>query len=285
MVGTVERQSLEIAAPISEVIVEIPVGIGDRVAADQVVVRLDSAVAEAELAASEAALAAAEAQQAQAQREFTRIEGLQRARVSSRQELDRAQRARDEAVALVAERTARVVQTQKRLADLTLRSWGGGMVDELPFEVGERTSAGSVVAVVLADQAPYVRVWLPARVASKVELGNRARVEVEGIDGTLAGVVEKIARESDFTPHFALTERESAHLVYETRIRLQDAPRGLRPGLPARVEVTASASPNGASHPAPAPGGTGSPETAPPVEDPPVARTAPDEAADRAEAE
>ena len=44
-----------------------------------------------------------------------------------------------------------------------------------------------------------------------------------------------MARESEFTPHYALTERESAHLVYETRIAIDDAPDELRPGLPARI--------------------------------------------------
>ncbi|MBZ0113952.1 MAG: biotin/lipoyl-binding protein, partial [Thermoanaerobaculia bacterium] len=156
LVGTVERKTLEVAAPISEVIVEIPVAVGDRVSADQIVVRLDSAVAEAELAASEAAMAAAKAAESQAEREFQRIRGLQQARVSSRQDLDTAQRSRDESVALVAERAARVVQAQKRLSDLTLRSWGEGTLDELPFEVGERTSSGSVVAVIVADDQPFV---------------------------------------------------------------------------------------------------------------------------------
>ena len=48
-----------------------------------------------------------------------------------------------------------------------------------------------------------------------------------------------MAREPEFTPHYALTERDRVHLVYETRVRLQDAPPGLRPGLPAEVEILA----------------------------------------------
>ena len=51
----------------------------------------------------------------------------------------------------------------------------------------------------------------------------------------MKGVLEYISSEPEFTPHFALTERESAHLVYETHIVLQDAPSSLRPGLPAQV--------------------------------------------------
>jgi HlyD family secretion protein len=82
-----------------------------------------------------------------------------------------------------------------------------------------------------------VRVWLPARAVARTKPGNPARIEIEGLDGRLPGRVLDIAREPEFTPHYALTERESAHLVYETRVVIDEAPEGLRPGLPARVRL------------------------------------------------
>ena len=51
LAGTVERRILELGAPVSEIVVDIPVAVGDRVAAGQVLVRLDTTVAEAELRA------------------------------------------------------------------------------------------------------------------------------------------------------------------------------------------------------------------------------------------
>jgi HlyD family secretion protein len=63
---------------------------------------------------------------------------------------------------------------------------------------------------------------------------------VEGLEGTLKGELENISREPEFTPHFALTERESAHLVYESRVVLKDAPPELRPGIPAQVYIRIS---------------------------------------------
>lgn len=237
LAGTVERKTLELAAPISEIVVDIPVRVGERVQKDQVVVRLDDSVASAELAAAKAAHAAAQANRIEVDQEFSRIEGLHGARVATRQELDRARRAKDEATALVAERDARVAQARKRWEALTVRSWGDGIIDQLPFEIGERTSAGSVVAVVLADDEPYVRVWVPARAASRLAPGASASIRVEGLDEPLDGELEQINREPTFTPHYALTERESAHLVYESRVRILNAPQGLRPGLPARVAL------------------------------------------------
>ena len=244
LTGTVERKTIELAAPVSETVVEVKAQLGDRVQAGQVIVRLDTAVAEAELAAATAALAASEATQAETAKEFERISRLRKATVVAPKELDRARRARDESVAAVAERKARVAQASKRLEDLTIRSYADGVVDQLPFEEGERASAGGVVAVVLADENPWVRIWLPARAVSRAPREAAAQVSIEGLDQTLNGVLEDVSREPEFTPHYALTERESAHLVYESRIRLEDAPPDLRPGLPARVDL-ALTSPSG----------------------------------------
>lgn len=237
LAGTVERTTLEITAPISEVIVEIPVTPGSRIATDQELVRLDTEVADAELRAFEAALAAAQATLVEGEQEFQRKTELSQRRVASKQELDRARRQRDEAVAVVAEREARAVQARRRLRDLTLRSHDAGVVDQLPFEVGERVPPGAVVAVVQTDDNPWVRVWVPARAVALLTPEARAEVKIEGLPDWFAGRLEEVARQPEFTPHFALTERESAHLVYRARVVLTDAPADLRPGLPARVKL------------------------------------------------
>jgi HlyD family secretion protein len=237
LVGTVERTTLELAAPVSEVVVEIPASLGSRVEAGEIVVRLDTEVAEAELVAAQAALAATEANVLEAMEGFRRAERLAKSRVGSTQELDRARSRRDEVLAVVAERKARIAQAERRLSDLTMRPLAGGVVDQLPFEIGERVPAGGVVAVIQTDDVPWVRIWLPARAVGM--LGGEAEVEVsiEGFDQTITGRLLDVAREPEFTPHYALTERESAHLVYQARIALDNAPAELRPGLPARVTL------------------------------------------------
>lgn len=237
LVGTVERTTLELAAPVSEVVVEIPAALGGRVEPGEVVVRLDTVVAEAELVAAQAALAAAEANVLEAMEGFRRAERLAKSRVGSTQDLDRARSRRDEVLAVVAERKARIAQAERRLEDLTMRSLAGGVVDQLPFEIGERVPAGGVVAVVLTDETPWVRVWMPAGAVAGAGPGTAAEVRVEGSDRWLPAHVRDVAREPEYTPHFALTERESGHLVYEARIALDEAPDDLRPGLPAQVRI------------------------------------------------
>ena len=110
-----------------------------------------------------------------------------------------------------------------------------GVVDQIPFDAGERIPAGGVVVVVLDAAPPWVRVWLPAGRVAQVSPGTPARVRIHGVAGTFAGGVIDVAREPEFTPHFALTERDREHLVYETRVLLDGAPAPLRPGIPAEV--------------------------------------------------
>lgn len=237
MAGTLERRTLEVSAPISEIIVDLPVEVGEHVEKDTVIVQLDTEVVAAELKAHEAAHSAAIALLKEANGEFSRQDKLRRARISTTQAYDAAKRKRDEAFSLVAEKEARIVQAKKRLNDLTIRSRASGYLDQLPYEVGERTPAGGVVAVIIADDDPWVRVWLPTRVVARVRLGQEAKVKVEGLDTWFKAKVEHVSREPEFTPHYALTERETAHLVYETRILLIDPKRDLPPGIPARVKL------------------------------------------------
>ena len=235
--GLLERRTLEVSAPISEIIVDLPVKVGDHIKKDSIIVQLDTEVVAAELRAHEAALSAARALLKEANGEFIRQDRLRKANISSTQAFDTAKRKKDEALSLAAEKEARIVQAKKRLADLTIRARVSGVLDQLPYEIGERVPAGGVVAVVIADDNPWVRVWLPARAVTRVNIGQAAKAKIEGLDSWIDGKVEHVSREPEFTPHYALTERESAHLVYETKVRLTDAKKNLPAGIPAQVII------------------------------------------------
>lgn len=237
LVGTVERTAYELAAPTSEVIIDMPVAIGEPVRAGDVVVQLDTTVAQAELQAFEAGLSAAQAGLSAAEREFKRIEGLRVKKAVSANQVDRARSERDEALAAVAEKRARILQTKKHLEDLTIRPYADGVLDQLPFQIGERVPGGVVVAVVQADEKPWIRIWVPARVVARLAPGSNTQVWLPGHKRVFTGKVTSISREPEFTPHYALTERESAHLVYRAKVVLEDAPVDLRPGLAARIKL------------------------------------------------
>jgi HlyD family secretion protein len=236
-VGTVERTLAELTAPVSEVIYRISVERGQRVAAGEELVRLDPLLAQADLADAEAGVASAQSALTVAEQDLRRAQNLRRTRVASEQDLDRAVLSRDEASARLRSSMARLAAAQKRLDDLILRAPGSGVVDQLPFERGERVPAGAVLVVLLSDDEPWVRVWIPERAAARVAPGTAAEVKIDGISRVLTGRVLDVAREAEFTPHYALTERERVNLVYEARVLLPDAPPELRPGVGAEVQI------------------------------------------------
>jgi HlyD family secretion protein len=237
LVGTVERTQVELVAPVSETLVAVNAERGERVEAGRVVVQLDPTFARAEVARAEAALAGARTAELVARQELERMRRLRTSRVASDQDLDRATLARDEATARLRDAEAQLAAARKREADLSLASPVDGVLDQLPFDAGERVPAGAVVAVILADAAPWVRVWVPEESYAKVVPGTPAEVRIDGIGRQLQGSVLDVSREPEFTPHYALTERDRVHLVYETRVRLLDAPPHLRPGVPAQVRI------------------------------------------------
>jgi len=246
LVGTVERTLVEVVAPTSEVLAELDVARGDRVAAGRVLARLDPTFAESELARAEAGLASARTGAAVADIDLDRVQQLSRERVASRQDLDRARLAHDEAEARLREAEAILAAARKHAADLVLAAPVAGVVDQLPFERGERVPAGAVIVVLIAEEDPWVRVWIPEASFARVVPGTRASIHVDGVAEPLHGSVLDVAREPAFTPHYALTERDRVHLVYETRVRIVDGPPQLRPGVPAEVEILGGADVAGA---------------------------------------
>jgi HlyD family secretion protein len=239
LVGTVERTQIELVAPVSETLVAVGAARGERVARGTVLARLDPTFARADVARAEAALASARTAELVARQELERARRLRASRVASAQDLDRATLARDEASARLRDAEAQLAAARKREQDLELASPVDGVLDQLPFDPGERVPAGAVLAVVLADAEPWVRVWVPETSYVRVLPGTPAEVRIDGLERPIQGSVLDVSRDPEFTPHYALTERDRVHLVYETRVRLLDAPPELRPGVPAQVRILA----------------------------------------------
>jgi HlyD family secretion protein len=237
LVGSVERTLVEIVAPTSEVIIEIAVERGDRVEAGQLLVRLDPTIAEAEIARAQARLSGAQTGVIIAQHELERAQDLRGAQVASEQALERAQLQRSEAWARLREAESGVAVAKKQRRDLDLLAPTAGVVDQIPFDRGERVPIGAVLVVLLEAGEPWVRTWIPEDRVAEVGPGTPAEVRIDGLANALEGQVLDVAREPEFTPYFALTERERAHLVYQARVAVRDAPDSLRPGVPADVRL------------------------------------------------
>ena len=128
----------------------------------------------------------------------------------------------------------------KLLADLTLVASRDGVLEDLPYHIGERVPQGAALAVIAADAAPYARVYLPQTALSQFNLGQQVQIRVDGQSQPIAGIVRKIATEASFTPYFALHQAERVHLMYVTEISL-NTELTLATGLPVQLALPESA--------------------------------------------
>lgn len=118
---------------------------------------------------------------------------------------------------------------------LTTQSPVTGIVDSLPFEVGERPRVGDVVAVLLTGDQPHARVYIPEPLRVNVTSGSQLSIHIDGREGQLTGTVRRIANEASFTPYFALTERDRSRLSYVAEVILPELPTRLPDGVPVQV--------------------------------------------------
>ncbi len=117
---TTTAPDVEVAAPVSEVIVDVPVEFGAHVGLAATLVRLDPTLAQAEAANVEAGIAGARTRVAVTKHELERAQNLYRKKVASEQDLERAELAADEATVRFQEAEARMAVARKRLQDTTL---------------------------------------------------------------------------------------------------------------------------------------------------------------------
>jgi HlyD family secretion protein len=220
--------------------------------------------------AARARLRGTESELQRAVAEYQRIHALVEKQLSTAEALDsaRAQRdraraerdaARAELEALLAGTTVEELQqaegalnqTEARLQTLeitlerlTLRAPREGVLDALPYELGERPAAGAVIAVMLAGQTPYARVYIPEPSRAHINQGTPARVYVDGISEAFSGRVRTISRDAVFTPFYSLTERDRSRLSYLAEVELTDGAsevRTLSSGIPVKVVFPAQA--------------------------------------------
>ncbi|WP_439709866.1 HlyD family secretion protein [Vibrio harveyi] len=237
--------------------------IAEQAKADAYLLKLTNGERPEDIAAAQARVARAEAQLTEAQKNYQRKAELVRKKLISQSEKDTALAARDSARAeldssqeefskltagsrpedieqakaeLMAAK-ADVALQQQKLAELTITATRNGLLDNLPFNLGERVPVNGIVAVIQASRVPYARVYVPATYRVNFIPGKAVQVHVDGVEKPLEGTVRWVATEPSFTPYFALTEEERSRLMYLAEVDLQDSAESLPSGIPAQVDL------------------------------------------------
>ncbi len=111
-----------------------------------------------------------------------------------------------------------------------------GVIEALPYRVGERPVSGAPVVIMLAGGMPYARVYIPEPQRVSLHAGDSLQVRVDGVKQPFTGTLRYIAAEASFTPYFALTQRDRSRLAFLAEIDLPEpAARDLPAGVPVEV--------------------------------------------------
>lgn len=227
----------------------------------QQVQRLQNGFRREEIAAAQARVRAVEAALDEQQRNVERLRVVAERDFAARAELETAEARRNQQQALleeaqqqvqllqsgsraediaaaqasVAAAEAQLAREQELLQELSITAPVAGLLEQLPWEVGERVQPGTVVAVLLSGSAPYARVYIPETYRLQINIGSALPVYIDGREQPLQGEVRWIASEPAFTPYYALNREERSRLMYLAEIQLPASAADLPAGLPAQA--------------------------------------------------
>ncbi len=213
-----------------------------------------------DIAAASARVSGASAALVEARASYDRAVSLVRRKLAAQAQLDRALAGRDEAeanlesaeeellrltngtrqeqldagAAALQSAQAQLALEQHLLSELSVVATRDAYLDSLPWNEGERVNTGATLAIMLAGDQPYARVYVPEPWRARLHIGDNYPIHVDGVPQTLQGTLRWIATEPAFTPYYALNASDRARLVYLAEFDLEDAD-SLPSGVPAQV--------------------------------------------------
>ncbi|HEU4523126.1 MAG TPA: HlyD family efflux transporter periplasmic adaptor subunit [Thermoanaerobaculia bacterium] len=269
--GNVEATEVVVSAKASGQLTEFRPQDGDRLAAGEIVgrvevtqltheadqVRAQRAASVARLAEIDEQIDALRVQQQTARRAYERARRLVEQRAGTAQQLDQtegeyrvlgeqieAARARRESIRLESGAAdARVAQIEERVSEAEIVNPIAGTVLASYARTGELTQPGQPLYRIANMEAMEIRAYITETQLAAVKVGQRADVSVDaGKDErhVVSGTVTWVSPDAEFTPTPIQTREERADLVYAVKISVPNPGGILKIGMPAEVDFVAA---------------------------------------------
>ncbi len=224
--GTVEgARRVTLGTKLMGRITSLPVDIGSRVRAGEVVARINAGDLAAKRAQVEAGSAEANAAFENARNQYDRVKNLYEKQSASRKEMDDAEMMYRMATAKVeaVREMGREVGNALDYADL--RSPIDGCVVARMAQEGDLASPGMPIVVVEDVAAFIVNARVPESEIAAVAEGDPVRVRIDALDGVIDGTVAQVNAAGD-----------PSSRQFSVKVRLTKSP-GVRSGMNANVEL------------------------------------------------
>ena len=127
--------------------------------------------------------------------------------------------------ALLAEQVSRTV----------LLAPSDGEVRARLMEPGDLATTQRPVITLALTSPKWIRVYINETQLATTRVGEAVDVHVDGLNKTIKGTISFISSVAEFTPKNVQTEDLRTSLVYEVRVRVDDADNTLKLGMPATV--------------------------------------------------
>jgi RND family efflux transporter MFP subunit len=210
--AVVSERTARVATRMSGTVRQVPVDVGSRVSAGQLLLRLDADDIDARVSAARANVELAE-------RSFRRIESLAADGAASQAELD-------EVTARLEAARAQLEEARAQQAYAVVRAPFAGEITQRSVDPGDLAVPGRPLLTLVAPGDLEVTAELPAYRAGSLEVGRTLTARVAGVDEPLAAEVTRV-----------VNALGSGSRTFRVEARLLDAPPGVLAGAYARLEI------------------------------------------------
>src|SRR5450631_3759559 len=188
--GVVEavRQTV-VAAQVPGAVIQLDAKVGDRVAAGQILLRLDARAADQNAASSEAQVQAARAALEVATKDFERQKQLFLKNYISQAALERAESDFKSTQAQVNAQMAQSGAARTQSGFYIVRAPFAGVVAEVPVSLGDMAMPGRPLITLYDPSALRVTASVPQTIASQMAAGQLPRIELPGLAAAERAVV------------------------------------------------------------------------------------------------
>lgn len=185
-----------VASKLLERVIEVNVRAGQKVAKDEVLVRLDDKVWQSRLEQLQASLASAQAAYAQANRDRESMQRAFEQKAVTQTELGRAETAVKSAMAELQRTTQALAEAQANLAYTVIRSPITGTVIDKKVNAGDTVAPGQVVVTLYDPTRMQLIASVRESLAYRLKVGQDIQAGIDAIGATCMGTVSEIVPES-----------------------------------------------------------------------------------------
>ncbi len=131
-----------------------------------------------------------------------------------------------------------VLQSERELEKLIIKSPYDGIVNSLLVNKGELVSMGKVTAEIYNPDNTEIKAYVSEANIGRIIVGQDAHISIDSFnDKSFVGKVTKINNRAEFTPKNIQTKEERVNTVFAVTVKALDSDGILKPGMPADVNI------------------------------------------------